>query len=104
MPARNLLILCGGRSAEHEVALQSAINVVAAVDPHAFHLAVVGIDKDGYRTGEIEFGSGIGRRRFGLIGRPCFGFGTKLRDGLLEQVAHGRSGRSLRVIEEITLG
>jgi D-alanine-D-alanine ligase len=47
MPARNLLILCGGRSAEHEVALQSAINVVAAVDRAAFNLAVVGIDKDG---------------------------------------------------------
>jgi D-alanine-D-alanine ligase len=47
MCARNLLILCGGRSAEHEVSLQSAINVVAAVDRHAFDLAVVGIDKDG---------------------------------------------------------
>ncbi len=47
MPARNLLVLCGGRSAEHEVALQSAINVVAAVDRHAFNLAVVGIAKDG---------------------------------------------------------
>ena len=44
MSARNLLVLCGGRSAEHEVALQSAINVVAAVDRGAFNLAVVGID------------------------------------------------------------
>jgi len=47
MAKRNLLVLCGGRSAEHEVALQSAINVVAAVDRAAFSLAVVGIDKDG---------------------------------------------------------
>ena len=47
MSARNLLVLCGGRSAEHEVALQSAINVVAAVDRGAFNLAVVGIDKNG---------------------------------------------------------
>jgi D-alanine-D-alanine ligase len=47
MPKRNLLVLCGGRSAEHEVALQSAINVVAAVDRAVFDLAVVGIDKDG---------------------------------------------------------
>lgn len=47
MPARNLLVICGGRSAEHEVALQSALNVVAAVDRQAFALGLVGIDKDG---------------------------------------------------------
>ncbi|NLF15945.1 MAG: D-alanine--D-alanine ligase [Lentisphaerae bacterium] len=43
----HLLVISGGRSPEHEVALQSALNVVAAVDRKAFDLAVVGIDKDG---------------------------------------------------------
>jgi D-alanine-D-alanine ligase len=47
MGQRHLLVLCGGRSAEHEVALQSAVNVVTAVDHAAFDVAVVGIDKDG---------------------------------------------------------
>ncbi len=47
MSRRNLLLLCGGRSAEHEVSLQSALNVAAAVDRDAFDLAVVGIGRDG---------------------------------------------------------
>ena len=44
---QSLCILCGGRSAEHEVSLCSAYNVVGAVDRSRFSLSVVGIDKGG---------------------------------------------------------
>jgi len=44
---RTVAILCGGRSAEHEVSLQSARNVYAAIDKRRFAVVVVGIDKQG---------------------------------------------------------
>lgn len=43
----SLCILCGGRSAEHEVSLCSAYNVVGAVDRERFSVSVVGIDQQG---------------------------------------------------------
>jgi D-alanine-D-alanine ligase len=43
----SLCVLCGGRSAEHEVSLCSAFNVVGAVDRSRFDVCVVGIDKGG---------------------------------------------------------
>ncbi|MDR2467346.1 MAG: D-alanine--D-alanine ligase [Spirochaetaceae bacterium] len=40
-------ILCGGVSAEHEVSLQSAKNVVDALDREKFEPELIGIDKNG---------------------------------------------------------
>ena len=40
-------ILFGGRSAEHEVSLQSAKNIVDAIDRDKYEVALVGIDKKG---------------------------------------------------------
>lgn len=40
-------ILFGGRSAEHEVSLQSAKNVVEAIDKGKYEVVLVGIDKTG---------------------------------------------------------
>lgn len=40
-------ILFGGKSAEHEVALQSAKNIVDAIDKDAYEVALIGIDKQG---------------------------------------------------------
>ena len=40
-------ILFGGRSAEHEVSLQSAKNVVEAIDKDKYDVALIGIDKSG---------------------------------------------------------
>lgn len=42
-----LCILFGGRSAEHEVSLQSALSVAGAVDQTKYELVPVGITKDG---------------------------------------------------------
>jgi D-alanine-D-alanine ligase len=46
-PRIRLLVLYGGRSAEHEVSCVSARHVVAAVDPGRYDLRVVGITTDG---------------------------------------------------------
>ncbi|MHC5060477.1 MAG: D-alanine--D-alanine ligase [Planctomycetota bacterium] len=50
-------ILFGGRSAEHEVSLQSAKNVVAAMDKDKYELVLIGIDKKGrwYLNDESKF-------------------------------------------------
>jgi D-alanine-D-alanine ligase len=43
----NVGILFGGRSAEHEVSLQSAKNVIDALDSEKYHPILIGIDKSG---------------------------------------------------------
>jgi D-alanine-D-alanine ligase len=43
----NVGILCGGKSAEHEVSLQSAKNVYEAIDRELFNPILIGIDKTG---------------------------------------------------------
>ncbi|WIX32879.1 D-alanine--D-alanine ligase [Salinicola sp. JS01] len=40
-------VICGGKSAEHEVSLQSAKNIVDALDRERFAVSVIGIDKQG---------------------------------------------------------
>ena len=40
-------ILFGGRSAEHEVSLQSAKNIIDAIDPKKYEVVLIGIDKKG---------------------------------------------------------
>jgi len=40
-------VICGGKSAEHEVSLQSARNIVDALDRERFEVTVIGIDKQG---------------------------------------------------------
>ncbi|KAA3609633.1 MAG: D-alanine--D-alanine ligase [Calditrichaeota bacterium] len=40
-------ILFGGKSAEHEVSLQSAKNVIDAIDKNKFEVTLIGIDKSG---------------------------------------------------------
>ena len=40
-------ILFGGKSAEHEVSLQSAKNIVDAIDKGKYEVVLIGIDKQG---------------------------------------------------------
>ncbi len=40
-------VLFGGQSAEHEVSLQSAKNVIAAIDKKKYDVVLIGIDKKG---------------------------------------------------------
>ena len=48
-------ILCGGKSAEHEVSLQSAKNIVEAMDQEKYEPVLMGIDKRGqWRRGNAS--------------------------------------------------
>lgn len=40
-------VLCGGKSAEHEVSINSARNIIAALDPKKYDVTLIGIDKQG---------------------------------------------------------
>src|SRR6478609_10056054 len=56
MKKRRVLILFGGRSAEHEISLLSARNVFMALDRARFEPVLVGIDKQGRWRLESEQG------------------------------------------------
>ncbi len=43
----NVAIVFGGKSAEHEVSLQSAKNIIAAIDREKYDVVLIGVDKDG---------------------------------------------------------
>ena len=47
MPGTRLVVLFGGRSAEHEVSCISALHVLAAVDRYRYDVAPIGISRDG---------------------------------------------------------
>ena len=44
---RRVAILFGGRSAEHEISLRSARNVINALDPDRYEAVLIGIDRQG---------------------------------------------------------
>ncbi|MBI4442977.1 MAG: D-alanine--D-alanine ligase [Acidobacteria bacterium] len=51
-------ILFGGRSAEHEISLQSAANVIAAADPEKYEVVPIAITKEGrWRVGVLPPGA-----------------------------------------------
>lgn len=47
MPKKKVGIIFGGKSAEHEVSLQSAKNIVDAIDQDKYDVVLIGIDKQG---------------------------------------------------------
>ena len=61
-------ILFGGRSAEHEVSLQSARNIIAAADPKKYEIIPIEITKEGrWRAGvRPEFSGGTGSAKGAL--------------------------------------
>ncbi len=44
---KHVVVLCGGRSAEHEVSLRSAASILTYLDPQKYRVSVIGIEKDG---------------------------------------------------------
>lgn len=47
MNRKNVAILFGGKSAEHEVSLMSAKNVIEAIDREVYDITLIGVDKQG---------------------------------------------------------
>ncbi len=44
---KNLLVICGGQSGEHEISLLSAVTVLRNLDPEKYLVRIVGITKEG---------------------------------------------------------
>lgn len=44
---KNLILICGGQSPEHEISIQSAKNILKALDRNKYHIQVIGISKKG---------------------------------------------------------
>lgn len=74
-------ILFGGKSAEHEISLQSAKNIVEAIDDNKYELVLIGVDKDGrwYLNDAAQLLLASGSR---LPSLSALG-GTKKRIGLI---------------------
>ncbi|WP_067837705.1 D-alanine--D-alanine ligase [Amphibacillus sediminis] len=47
MEKKTVAIMFGGKSAEHEVSLQSAKNIVDAIDQEKYQIVLIGVDKEG---------------------------------------------------------
>ncbi len=45
---KHLVILCGGKSAEHEVSFQSSSAILRHLDPKKYQISALGIQKDGF--------------------------------------------------------
>jgi D-alanine-D-alanine ligase len=45
---KSVAIVFGGQSSEHEVSLQSARNVINAIDRNNYYITLIGIDKQGH--------------------------------------------------------
>ena len=44
---KHVVVLCGGRSAEHEISLISAVSILTYLDLQKYRVSVIGIEKDG---------------------------------------------------------
>lgn len=61
---KNVLLLCGGQSPEHQISIRSAKNVLNAINRAAYNITIVGISTDGkWRlVEETELGEEIGEQ------------------------------------------
>ncbi|MGI6713058.1 MAG: D-alanine--D-alanine ligase [Bacillota bacterium] len=55
----NVGILFGGKSAEHEVSIQSAKNIYEAIDKSKYHVTLIGISKQGQWHLDNSFAQGV---------------------------------------------
>ncbi len=75
---KNLVIICGGVSAEHEISIRSTRNILQAVDRSKYNVLLIGIAKSGkwYQLSEEDLGEVIDDRGDQVMVRPgssdCF--------------------------------
>jgi len=99
MPSKNLIILFGGRSVEHEISVRSATNVVKYIDPTHFNLSVIGISKGGnwFLLDHPEQGIETGKEIFLFLSatHPHFEIkasGTSIAIQIVFPILHGTDG------------
>lgn len=95
---KQLVVLCGGRSAEHEVSLVSAASVLENLDSSRFRISVLGIRKDGstWKAGELRDSLRLLRQQRFIFPDPenwvCFLAGLHRTDCVVFPVLHGPNG------------
>lgn len=104
-----VLVLFGGRSAEHEISLLSARFVVEALDPARFEPVLVGIDKRGrwqLQSRESLLAAGADARAVALdAGQPSVSLPlAPSADGALELAVDGRSPLGVDVVFPVLHG
>jgi len=96
-------VLFGGKSAEHEVSLISARNIIASLDPRTYEVILVGMTKTGQllppKQSEILLGASASKISRALTvtqketGAPLGDIGAKQKDiGVVFPVLHGPFG------------
>lgn len=115
---KNVLVLFGGESSEHEISLISAYNVLVAVDKELYNIHTVGITKDGewyYYEGDfskIKDGSWIYEDNKKAIISPCKSdsgiiiFDKEVRKEKIDMcfpVLHGKNGEDGTIQGLLTL-
>ncbi len=103
MKKKRVCLLFGGKSGEHEVSIQSATSVAAHIDPSAYDVVLIGIDKEGVWYLQQE--SGTANRRQSLMavkdpkavvsvvpGKGLFCGDTRLEVDIVFPVLHGTFG------------
>ena len=104
-----VLVLFGGRSAEHEISLLSARFVVEALDPERFEAVLVGIDKQGrwqLESRESLLGAGDGAGAIALSsGLPQVSLPPRpAPGGALELSVEARAGLGVDVVFPVLHG
>jgi D-alanine-D-alanine ligase len=101
-------ILCGGNSAEHEVSLQSARNIVQAIDMEKYEVVLVGIDKTGrwYRNEASNFLSHVNNPRLIRLTRSDDELAVILGrgEGPIVSLSDGRSAGPVDVVFPVLHG
>lgn len=67
---KNLAVIFGGRSSEHEVSCVSVVTIAKAVDLEKYNMFLIGITKDG-EWKLVEDIAGIRRRKLEAKSRFC---------------------------------
>ena len=106
MNKKNVLVLFGGRSSEHEVSCVSATTVISNMDREAYEIYIVGITKEGRwvlvdSIEEIQDGSWVNSKRQAVLSPDTTekalyvtenGNLTKIRIDVAFPVLHGLNG------------
>lgn len=91
---KNLLVMFGGESPEHEVSIMSARNIIAAINPALYDLKICFVTK----AGQWQLVDSVDSRQNGLLAHPEMGTGklktekSSINIDVMFPVLHGQNG------------
>jgi D-alanine-D-alanine ligase len=101
-PKIRVVVLFGGRSAEHEVSLLSARNIVEALDRSKYDVRLVGIDKEGrWHPGDASALLAAGSSTLGRLAAAAEGTLALLPGGGRDPIVPAEGGQALGGIDVV---